>query len=111
MPLQIRIPSFIPSKTLRAGLTRPIMPAVSPAPHTMTKKHITFQNASGQELAGVLDLPDNPCAFALFAHCFTCGKDVKAAARISRALQARGVAVLRFDFTGLTPDFDSGGHD
>ena len=67
----------------------------------MTKKHITFQNASGQELAGVLDLPDNPCAFALFAHCFTCGKDVKAAARISRALQARGVAVLRFDFTGL----------
>ena len=69
----------------------------------MTKKHITFQNASGQELAGVLDLPDNPCAFALFAHCFTCGKDVKAAARISRALQARGVAVMRFDFTGLAP--------
>ena len=67
----------------------------------MTKKHITFQNASGQELAGVLDLPDNPCAFALFAHCFTCGQDVKAAARISRALQARGVAVMRFDFTGL----------
>ena len=67
----------------------------------MTKKHITFQNASGQELAGVLDLPDNPCAFALFAHCFTCGKDIKAAARISRALHDRGVAVLRFDFTGL----------
>ena len=90
-----------PNKILRAGLIRPIMPADNPALHTMTKKHITFQNASGQELAGVLDLPDNPCAFALFAHCFTCGKDVKAAARISRALQARGVAVLRFDFTGL----------
>ena len=105
LPVRMRFKSeflpLSPNKTLRAGLIRPIMPAVSPALHIMTKKHITFQNASGQELAGILDLPDNPCAFALFAHCFTCGKDVKAAARISRALQARGVAVMRFDFTGL----------
>lgn len=62
---------------------------------------ITFQNAQGHQLAGVLELPESPTAFALFAHCFTCGKDIKAAARISRALHDRGVAVLRFDFTGL----------
>ncbi|MDO4637381.1 MAG: bifunctional alpha/beta hydrolase/OsmC family protein [Lautropia sp.] len=67
----------------------------------MATHRITFPNAQGVELAGLLDLPDNPIAFALFAHCFTCGKDIKAAAHISRALQARGVAVLRFDFTGL----------
>src|SRR5262249_15567549 len=42
-----------------------------------------------------------PAAFALFAHCFTCGKDNLAAKRISEALAARGIAVLRFDFTGL----------
>ena len=62
---------------------------------------ITFPNAQGHQLAGVLELPESPTAFALFAHCFTCGKDIKAAARISRALHDRGVAVLRFDFTGL----------
>lgn len=62
---------------------------------------ITFKNAQGHQLAGVLELPESPTAFALFAHCFTCGKDIKAAARISRALHDRGVAVLRFDFTGL----------
>ncbi len=42
-----------------------------------------------------------PTAYALFAHCFTCGKDVLAARRIAAALAAKGVAVLRFDFTGL----------
>lgn len=53
-------------------------------------------------LAGLLEMPDsNPHSFALFAHCFTCGKDVVSASRISRALVARGYAVLRFDFTGL----------
>ena len=55
------------------------------------------------ELAARLDLPvdDEPIAFALFAHCFTCSKDYKGVARVSRALAAEGVAVLRFDFTGL----------
>jgi putative redox protein len=49
-----------------------------------------------------LDLPErDPIAYALFAHCFTCGKDVLAAKRIAVALAARGIAVLRFDFTGL----------
>ena len=53
-------------------------------------------------LAGLLETPESsPHSFALFAHCFTCGKDVVSASRISRALVARGYAVLRFDFTGL----------
>ena len=63
---------------------------------------MTFENASGQELAARLELPQKaPRAFAIFAHCFTCSKDVAAASRISRALGAHGIGVLRFDFTGL----------
>ena len=46
-------------------------------------------------------MDDDPIAYALFAHCFTCSKDYKGVARVSRALAAEGVAVLRFDFTGL----------
>ena len=62
----------------------------------------SFIGHDGNELAARLELPDGePLAFALFAHCFTCGKDVAAASRISRALARRGIAVLRFDFTGL----------
>tara|TARA_R110002167_G_scaffold159365_1_gene354961 strand:- start:162 stop:1364 length:1203 start_codon:yes stop_codon:yes gene_type:complete len=53
-------------------------------------------------LSGLLETPESNIKFyALFAHCFTCGKDVAAASRISRALTAKGIAVLRFDFTGL----------
>jgi putative redox protein len=63
---------------------------------------ITFANAAGEHLAARLDRPAGaPRAYALFAHCFTCSKDVVAAARISQALAERGFAVLRFDFTGL----------
>ncbi len=62
----------------------------------------SFQNSAGQTLCGRLDLPvGQPRATALFAHCFTCGKDLRSAGRISRALTRQGVAVLRFDFTGL----------
>ncbi|GAG55995.1 unnamed protein product, partial [marine sediment metagenome] len=54
------------------------------------------------ELDARLDLPSGtPRDYALFAHCFTCSKDTVAASRVSRALAARGIAVLRFDFTGL----------
>ncbi|MCS6030757.1 alpha/beta hydrolase [Klebsiella quasipneumoniae subsp. quasipneumoniae] len=49
----------------------------------------------------MLELPENPKAFALLAHCFTCGKDLKGAARIARKLTENAIAVLRFDFTGL----------
>lgn len=67
----------------------------------MRKQKITFQNPQGISLSGLLEAPDAPSAYALFAHCFTCGKDIKAAARISKALVDNNVAVLRFDFTGL----------
>jgi uncharacterized OsmC-like protein/pimeloyl-ACP methyl ester carboxylesterase len=61
-----------------------------------------FTGSEGQQLAAALDLPERePLAYALFAHCFTCGKDVLAAKRIAVALAAKGIAVLRFDFTGL----------
>jgi uncharacterized OsmC-like protein/pimeloyl-ACP methyl ester carboxylesterase len=61
-----------------------------------------FQGEGGHQLAASLDLPtETPIAYALFAHCFTCGKDVLAARRIAAALAAKGIAVLRFDFTGL----------
>jgi len=66
-------------------------------------KKLEFTNQAGQQLGGRLDLPPSgdPVAYALFAHCFTCTKDSKAAAYISRALTAAGIAVFRFDFTGL----------
>jgi uncharacterized OsmC-like protein/fermentation-respiration switch protein FrsA (DUF1100 family) len=61
-----------------------------------------FTSSEGHQLAAALDTPDGPiAAYALFAHCFTCGKDVLAARRIAAALSAKGIAVLRFDFTGL----------
>jgi uncharacterized OsmC-like protein/pimeloyl-ACP methyl ester carboxylesterase len=61
-----------------------------------------FTSSEGHQLAAALDLPERePIAYALFAHCFTCGKDVLAAKRIAVALSAKGIAVLRFDFTGL----------
>jgi uncharacterized OsmC-like protein/alpha-beta hydrolase superfamily lysophospholipase len=63
---------------------------------------VEFTGSQGTPLAARLELPDSPPrAYALFAHCFTCGKDAVAAARISRALTTFGIAVLRFDFTGL----------
>jgi putative redox protein len=65
-------------------------------------ERITFLGAEGQKLAARLDAPDEaPSAYALFAHCFTCGKDVFAASRVAQQLTEHGVAVLRFDFTGL----------
>jgi uncharacterized OsmC-like protein/alpha-beta hydrolase superfamily lysophospholipase len=62
----------------------------------------TFPGSSGDDLAARLELPDGPVrAFALFAHCFSCTKDMLAARRIASGLATAGVAVLRFDFTGL----------
>ncbi len=63
---------------------------------------IEFPGSTGAQLSARLDLPaGRPRAFALFAHCFTCSKDVVAAGRIAAELSGRGIAVLRFDFTGL----------
>jgi putative redox protein len=68
----------------------------------MPSERFEFPNARGEKLAAVLDRPaGEPVAYALFAHCFTCGKDVLAAKRIADGLTMRGIAVLRFDFTGL----------
>ncbi len=65
------------------------------------RSKVTFVS-NGHELAGMLETPENSArGYALFAHCFTCGKDVAAASRISRALVNIGFAVFRFDFTGL----------
>lgn len=61
-----------------------------------------FNSAGGEKLAAALELPmGRPRAYALFAHCFSCSKDIKAAREIARALRSEGFAVLRFDFTGL----------
>ena len=68
----------------------------------MATERITFPGPDGTELAARLDMPEGPhLATALFAHCFTCGKDIPAARRIAGRLAAMGIAVLRFDFTGL----------
>src|SRR4051794_30649296 len=68
----------------------------------MRSERFDFTGTGGHRLAGLLQLPDgDPVAFALFAHCFTCGKDVKAAAVLARSLAELGIATLRFDFTGL----------
>lgn len=68
----------------------------------MPTKRVTFPGHDGGNLAARLDLPDGPhLATAIFAHCFTCSKDIPAARRIAGRLSAMGIAVLRFDFTGL----------
>ncbi|HET8904699.1 MAG TPA: bifunctional alpha/beta hydrolase/OsmC family protein [Saccharospirillum sp.] len=69
----------------------------------MSRSKVEFTNRDGHTLTGSLEQPDSgPIrVMALFAHCFTCGKDVVAASRIARALAEEGIAVFRFDFTGL----------
>ena len=68
----------------------------------MPAERFDFHNAEGLQLAALLDRPAAPArAVALFAHCFTCGKHNRAARRIADGLKQHGIAVLRFDFTGL----------
>src|ERR1700691_2258190 len=68
----------------------------------MPAEKFDFPNAEGNQLAALLDRPDGPIrAVALFAHCFTCGKSNRAARHIADGLKLYGIAVLRFDFTGL----------
>lgn len=69
----------------------------------MPTEYLSFENGDGQLLSARLDLPvdGEAVAFAVFAHCFTCGKNLRAATNISRALTRHGIGVLRFDFTGL----------
>lgn len=68
----------------------------------MADRKYDFDSAAGHRLAGTISMPDGPVlGTAIFAHCFTCTQRSLAATRISRALAMRGIAVLRFDFTGL----------
>jgi putative redox protein len=69
----------------------------------MKSKKIHFLNKDGLKLAGYIDSPedDTPIAYAIFAHCFTCSKDLKAIANIDSSLAKNGIATLRFDFTGI----------
>jgi alpha/beta superfamily hydrolase len=68
----------------------------------MRSERVEFPGSQGATLVGRLELPaEPPLAYALFAHCFTCGKDALAASRICKALAEKRIAVLRFDFTGL----------
>ena len=68
----------------------------------MPSTRVRFENGRGNLLSGIIDWPAAPSdRIALFSHCFTCTKDLKAIARISRNLAKHGIAVLRFDFTGL----------
>ncbi len=69
----------------------------------MKRKSIKFKNSKGIELSGKIELPvdRHPRAYALFAHCFTCNKNLTAIKNISRALTQNGFGLVRFDFTGL----------
>lgn len=69
----------------------------------MSIKKVNFKNSEGLNLAARLELPNNQPAhsYAIFAHCFTCNKNLSAVRNIARALNNKGIAVLRFDFTGL----------
>uniref|UniRef100_C6E703 OsmC family protein n=1 Tax=Geobacter sp. (strain M21) TaxID=443144 RepID=C6E703_GEOSM len=69
----------------------------------MNTKKVSFPNSRGEQLAARLELPDDeqPVAYAIFAHCFTCTKNLKAVVNITRAMSSKRIAVLRFDFTGL----------
>ena len=69
----------------------------------MATKRVTFDGAFGDRLAARVDLPveGEPRAWALFAHCFTCSKNLKAVVNVARSLNLEGIGVLRFDFTGL----------
>lgn len=69
----------------------------------MSSKKVQFKGALGETLSAKIDFPESgePKAYALFAHCFTCSKDLKAVGYITEGLAASGIATFRFDFTGL----------
>ncbi len=69
----------------------------------MRSKKVTFHNAEGVKISASIELPvdERPHSFALFAHCFTCSKNLQAVKLIARSLTQQGIGVMRFDFTGL----------
>ncbi len=69
----------------------------------MNTTKLSITNHKGNQLSASIDFPNHqkPKQFALFAHCFTCSSQLNAVRNISRALNKEGIAVVRFDFTGL----------
>jgi len=89
-----------PTADAQPLLLEHVMPELSALLEARDK--VKFTGGIEAALAGLVELPDGePIAYALFAHCFTCGKDIVAASRISRELVKRGIGVMRFDFTGI----------
>jgi uncharacterized protein len=76
----------------------------------MASRKFEFDGSKGYRLSGLIEGPESPRTWAIFAHCFTCGKDSLAATRTTRALGALGVGVLRFDFAGLGTSQGKFGH-
>ena len=69
----------------------------------MKSKNLNFKNKEGKELSGILHLPvdDKPIAIIIFAHCFTCNKDLRAVRNLSAEISSQGLGIFLFDFTGL----------
>ena len=76
---------------------------IAKKPASMPTQNVEFTNSNGYQLSAKLEFPANskPHTYAIFAHCFTCNKNLSAMRNISRAMNMNGIAVLRFDFTGL----------
>ena len=78
-----------------------LLQLLEPTPRHRSE-NVIIPHPGGHQLTGILDLPTGPPkAYALYAHCFTCGKNLRGATRLSRLLAAEGIATLRFDFTGI----------
>src|SRR5215469_12333067 len=99
LPARAALLSFATRRCAASANRRILASTQEPA---MPAEKFDFRSADGHTLAALLDRPEGAVrAVALFAHCFTCGKDIRAARRIAEGLKAHGIAVLRFDFTGL----------
>ena len=93
-------PAWIEGMNASGEIAR-VLTRAAPQERAATER-LRFANRDGEQLDARLELPaGEPGAWAIFAHCFTCGKDIAAASRISRQLASQGIAVMRFDFTGL----------
>lgn len=88
--------------TGRGPVLQMVPSSFAPSNLPRTSLRVEFAGGGGWELAGIIDRPESSARhFVVFSHCFTCNKDLKAIVRISRALAESGVAVLRYDMTGL----------